>query len=66
MTCDSCVTTVGLALSKVKGVASAEVSLEKKQAKVAYDPMLVMPEQLKATVEAAGFKATETTLISSQ
>jgi len=57
MTCGACAVTARLALNKVKGVSSAEVSLEKKEAKVTYDPALATPDQLKAAIDAAGFKA---------
>jgi mercuric ion transport protein len=50
MTCGACAATARLALNKVKGVSSAEVSLEKKEAKVTYDPALATPDQLKAAL----------------
>jgi len=57
LTCGACAVTARLALNKVKGVSSAEVSFEKKEAKVTYDPALATPDQLKAAIDAAGFKA---------
>ena len=66
MTCDACATAVQLSLNELKGVRSAEVSYEKKEAKVAYDPALVGPEQMKAAIEGAGFKATQTGLLTKQ
>lgn len=57
MTCGACAVTARLALNKVKGVSSAEVSFEKKEAKVTYDPALATPDRLKAAIDAAGFKA---------
>lgn len=66
MTCGSCAVTTRLALSKVKGVSSAEVSFGQKEAKVTYDPALVTPEQLKAAIDGAGFKATGIRLIAKQ
>lgn len=62
MTCGACAATARLALNKVKGVDSAEVSFERKEAKVTYDPALATPDQLKAAIDAAGFKATEARL----
>ncbi len=59
MTCGSCAMTVRLALNKINGVNSAEVSLEKNEAKVTYDPSLVTTDQLEAAIDATGFKATE-------
>jgi Cu+-exporting ATPase len=66
MTCGSCATTVRLALNRVSGVISAEVSFEKGEAKVSYDPALATPEQLKTAIDRAGFKATETRMKSKQ
>ena len=66
MTCGSCAVTTRLALSKVNGVSSAEMSFEKKEAKVTYDPALVTPDRLKAAIDEAGFKATEVRLIARQ
>jgi copper chaperone CopZ len=59
MSCGSCAVTVRLALSKLRGVSSAEVSLENKEAKVTYDPGLATPEQLEAAIDGSGFKATD-------
>lgn len=63
MTCAACSASARLALNKVKGVSSTEVSLEKKEAKVTYDPALATPDELKAAIDAVGFKATEARLI---
>jgi mercuric ion transport protein len=57
MTCAACAATIRLALDRVKGVSSAEVSFERKEAQVTYDPALTTPDQLKAAIDAAGFKA---------
>jgi copper chaperone CopZ len=43
-------------LQALDGVAKAEVSLEKKCAVVAYDPAKVGLDQLKRSVEDAGFE----------
>ena len=56
MTCDDCVHTVTEALQSVPGVATAEVSLERRNARVAVDPS-VRTERLTAAVRAAGYNA---------
>ncbi|MFH1044259.1 MAG: heavy-metal-associated domain-containing protein [Pseudomonadota bacterium] len=56
MTCDGCVRSVGNVLKALDGVAKADVSLEKKCAVVDYDPAKVGIEQLKRSVEEAGFE----------
>ncbi len=56
MTCGGCVRSVTNVLSALEGVAKADVSLEKKCAVVDYDPGKVKIEQLKHSVEEAGFE----------
>jgi Cu+-exporting ATPase len=58
MTCASCVRRVEKVLSRMGGVASAEVNLATETATVAYDPAAVTSEQLTASVAAAGYTAT--------
>jgi copper chaperone len=50
MSCGHCVTRVKNALSSVKGVVKADVSLEKKNAVVEYDPATTNPEKMKKAV----------------
>jgi copper chaperone len=57
MTCQGCARSVTRVLQGVKGVASAEVSLENAEAKVAFDPAQVSLAQLEAAVEEAGYEA---------
>lgn len=57
MTCGGCAVSVQQALAKREGVHSVEVSLEKKQAMVKYDPAKVTPEQLAEVINQTGFKA---------
>ncbi len=58
MTCGGCVATVKLRLKKTKGVLAYEVSLEKGEAEVTYDPALTKPEAIAAAVSETGFTAT--------
>jgi len=57
MTCGGCAASVRQALIRREGVTSAEVSLEKKQAVVKYDPAKVTTKQLAETINQTGFKA---------
>ena len=56
MTCGGCVRSVTNVLKAQDGVAKAEVSLEKKNAVVDFDPSKVGVDQLKRSVEEAGFE----------
>lgn len=58
MTCGGCVATVKLKLKKTKGVLAYEVSLDKGEADVTYDPALTNPEAIAAAVSETGFTAT--------
>src|SRR5215213_3598301 len=59
MTCASCVRRVERALTKVPGVASANVSLATEKATVAFDPAEATVEQLATAVEKAGYRVPE-------
>ena len=56
MTCGGCVRSVSNVLKALDGVTKAEVSLEKNNALVEYDPGKVQVEQLRRSVEEAGFE----------
>ena len=55
MTCASCVRRVEKALGKVPGVASANVNLATEKATVSFDPEQATIDQLRASVEKAGY-----------
>jgi len=57
MTCEGCARGVARVLEKIDGVASAEVSLDRAEAKVAFDPSRVSIAQLKAALQTAGYQA---------
>ena len=57
MACGGCANTVRQALLAVDGVAAAEVSHTEARAMVSYDPARATPEQLRASVQAAGYQA---------
>ena len=58
MTCAHCQVAVTKALKRVPGVASVEVDLQGRQAKVGYDADKVTVEQLAKAVEDAGYTLT--------
>ena len=57
MDCEGCVKSVTRMLSGLPGVATVEVSLEKRRATVSYDPAKSGLAELKRAVERAGYKA---------
>ncbi len=57
MTCGACAVSVKSALTKVKGVKSAEVSNDKGLATVVYDDKQTNEQQLREAVNKTGFKA---------
>lgn len=56
MTCGSCAATVKRALTKTKGVKSANVSVEKAIASVVYDDALVTERELRQAIGKTGFE----------
>lgn len=57
MSCQGCVKNITGVLTALAGVASAEVSLEAGEAKVAFDAQAVPRAALLAAIEDAGFDA---------
>jgi copper chaperone len=57
MHCGGCVKSVTGAVSRLPGVRSVDVSLEKKGATVEYDGAAIDPAAIVAAIEAAGFEA---------
>ena len=57
MTCGACAVSVKSALTRVKGVKSADVSHEKGLATVVYDDQQTNEQQLRAAINTTGFKA---------
>jgi copper chaperone CopZ len=55
MSCDHCVSHVSKALKDVDGVINARVDLTSGEAEVEYDPVLASMEQMKKSVEDAGY-----------
>ena len=56
MDCGACATLIEKNLSKVPGVRQAEVSFEKKQASIQYDPSQVKPLRFVEVIREAGYK----------
>ncbi len=57
MSCQGCVKNITDVLNGMVGVASAVVSLDAGEAKLAYDPQMVSREALLGAIEDAGFDA---------
>ena len=57
MSCQGCVKNISGVLSALSGVASAEVSLEAAEARVAFDPQVVSRPALLEAIEDVGFDA---------
>lgn len=57
MTCGGCVAGVKIQLKKTEGVTAYEVSFEKGEAEVTYDPAQTTPEKIAASVSKTGFGA---------
>jgi copper chaperone len=57
MTCGGCVRSVTNVLKAQPGVTDAQVSLEKSEAKIEFDPALASMAGIRAAVEDAGYEA---------
>jgi copper chaperone len=57
MTCGGCVGSVARVLQAVPGVEKAEVSLEKGEARVVFDPATASLAQLRGAIDNAGYEA---------
>ena len=57
MTCGGCAAAVKIQLKRTEGVTAYEVSLEKAEAQVTYDPAKTTPERIAESVSKTGFKA---------
>lgn len=57
MTCAGCEVTIRLALEKTAGVRSAEVSYDRGEAVVEYDPATTTPEKLRDAISETGYPA---------
>ena len=57
MTCGGCVAAVKVQLKRTEGVSAYDVSLEKAQADVTYDPARTDPKRIAESVSKTGFEA---------
>jgi copper chaperone CopZ len=57
MTCGGCVGAVKIQLKRTEGVETFEVSYEKAEAIVAYDPSKTEPKKIAESVSKTGFEA---------
>jgi copper chaperone len=58
MTCGGCVAAVKVQLKRTEGVTAYDVSLEKGEAEVTYDPAKTEPKKIAESVSKTGFQAT--------
>jgi len=58
MTCGGCVAAVKVQLKRTEGVSAYDVSLEKAEAHVTYDPARTDPTRIAESVSKTGFQAT--------
>lgn len=58
MHCQGCIQTVQQVIEQLPGVRGCSISLESKQARVAYDPALVSADAIAETVRDAGYAVT--------
>jgi copper chaperone CopZ len=58
MICDSCAAGIKSMLKRTAGVIAVDVSYQKKEAVVDYNPEKVTPEKIVETVNNLGYKAT--------
>ncbi len=57
MTCAGCEVTIKLALEKTPGVRGSEVSYDRGEAVVEYDPAVTTPEKLREAISVTGYPA---------
>ena len=57
MTCGGCVAAVKVQLERTEGVSAYDVSLEKAEADVTYDPAQTDPKRIAESVSKTGFEA---------
>lgn len=57
MHCESCADGIKAMLKRTEGVLAAEVSYERREAVVEYDPAKTSPDKIVAAVEKLGYKA---------
>ena len=57
MTCAGCETTIKLALDRTPGVRNSEVSYDRGEAVVEYDPAVTTPEKLREAISETGYPA---------
>ncbi|XP_039911104.1 copper-transporting ATPase 2 [Hirundo rustica] len=58
MTCQSCVTNIEGKIRKLHGVAKIKVSLDNKEAIIAYHPYIIQPDDLKRHISDLGYECT--------
>lgn len=57
MSCSGCESSVKMKVERLAGVAEAEVSYEKKRARVLYDPEILTPQRIVEAIRDLGYSA---------
>ena len=57
MTCGGCVAAVKVQLKRTEGVSAYDVSLEKAEVELTYDPAKTEPKKIAESVSKTGFEA---------
>lgn len=56
MTCQGCVNAISTALKQTDGIKEVQVSLENHHATINFDPTKIQTDQIKQSIEEAGFE----------
>jgi len=59
MTCAACTVTTKVAIKKLAGIESIEVSLDDKKAEVQFNDTKTNPDEIKKKIDSVGYKATQ-------
>jgi len=59
MHCDGCAETIKSVIERQPGVRAAEVSYDRSQARILYDPEAIPEQRLVATVQKLGYRVTQ-------
>ncbi len=59
VSCEHCVNAIGKALGELSGVAQAQTDIPSKSVRVRFDPQAVSLDQIRATLDDAGYPVAE-------
>ena len=58
MTCSACTVTTKVAIKKLAGIESVDVSVDDKKAVIQYNDAKTNPDEIKRKIDSVGYKAT--------